>query len=257
MYKRSVRPTHRQLLAAQRIGAIRLSAPFGRQLYAKRRRELIRAVNGLMTIPYNQWLTNGPEQLEQTYLNDLMTGLYRAVGVPAARSSINNFLGRKADSDMWEDIIERWIANNAGKKIKILTTSYKQWFQGLLKEAMADPSVSIETVVQNLYSTVVGGYSELMEWQVRRIIQTETMTSLSVASSESIKALGVPFLKQWVTSGNNTREWHAVMEGVVVEENELFVVNGEYMEYPTDDSNGATAPNIINCSCGVMRIPKE
>ena len=57
--------------------------------------------------------------------------------------------------------------------------------------------------------------------------------------------------------GNNTREWHAVMEGVVVEENELFVVNGEYMEYPTDDSNGATAPNIINCSCGVMRMPKR
>ena len=149
---------------------------------------------------------------------------------------------------MWEEVINRWIANNAGEKIKLLTSSYKEWFQGLLKEAMADPYASIEAVVQNLYSTVVGGYSELMEWQVRRIVQTETMSSLNIAESESIKALNIPFLKQWVTAGHNTREWHAVMEGVVVEDNELFLVNGEYMEFPTDDSNGATASNIINCS---------
>ena len=42
---------HRQLLAAQRVGAIRLSAPFGSPTLCQEEEELIRAVNGLMTIP--------------------------------------------------------------------------------------------------------------------------------------------------------------------------------------------------------------
>ena len=102
-----------------------------------------------------------------------MTGLYRAVGVPAARSSINNFLGRKADSDMWEDII-REVDSEQCREEDQDTNHFMQAMvsAGLLKQWL-DPTVSIETVVQNLYSVPLWGYLQLMEWQVRRIIQTE------------------------------------------------------------------------------------
>lgn len=243
-------------LQQRRLYALQRGKPFQAMLYRERKKELKRAINSLVEIPYDKWLTNAPELLEQKYMEKFYSGLVMSVGVPAARESVNDFLNRKADFDMWEKVIMDWIDNNAGRKIKIISEGFKEWFREMLSDVMQDTSLGVEQVVQSLYSSVIGSYEEVMEWQVRRIVQTETMSSLNMAESESIKALNIPFLKQWVTAGHNTREWHAVMEGVVVEDNELFLVNGEYMEYPTDDSNGATASNIINCSCGIIRIPK-
>ena len=97
----------------------------------------------------------------------------------------------------------------------------------------------------------------LLEWQVRRIVQTEALTALSVAQNESIKALNVPFQKTWGISGNNTRPAHIAMEGVTIDSTDLFNVDGELMEYPRDGSNGASAKNIINCSCFVLNTPKR
>ena len=79
---------------------------------------------------------------------------------------------------------------------------------------------------------------------------------MSVASSESIKELNIPFVKTWIISGNNTRPAHAVMDGVMVDDTELFNVDGELMEFPRDGENGASAGNIINCACSVTRDPK-
>ena len=63
-------------------------------------------------------------------------------------------------------------------------------------------------------------------------------------------------MKTWVISGNNTRPAHAIMDGTTIEDTELFIVDGEQMEFPRDDSYGASAGNIINCACTVIREPK-
>ena len=107
-----------------------------------------------------------------------------------------------------------------------------------------------------LYDNVTNFYKDVQEWQIRRIIQTESLSALSVAQDESIKSLGVPFTKTWVISGNNTRPAHAEMDGITIDEDESFIVDGEEMMFPRDDSMGASAGNIINCACTCIRTPK-
>ena len=234
---------------------IRHSLSYEKSLYLNRYKEIRSIVPKMLEIPNKDWLTKVPLLLEAKYLPKLITNLYKSTGVPVAREEINNFLGQKAAPDMWEDVVNRWVQNNAGKKVKIIKENYQEWFRNYLKETL-DPKLSVEEMVSSLYKTVSKDFSSLQEWQVRRIIQTESLTSMSVAASESIKELNIPFMKTWVISGNNTRPAHAVMDGVMIEDTELFNVDGELLEFPRDGENGASAGNIINCACSVIREPK-
>jgi len=56
--------------------------------------------------------------------------------------------------------------------------------------------------------------------------------------------------KMWVTIlDDHTREWHAEVDGDVVDAEEPFEVNGEEMMFPGDDSLGASEDNLVNCRC--------
>ena len=56
--------------------------------------------------------------------------------------------------------------------------------------------------------------------------------------------------KTWKTIiDGREREWHEEVNGVTIPINEPFVVNGELMMHPLDDSLGASADNIANCRC--------
>lgn len=234
---------------------VRHSQVYEGALYKNRYKELKIVIPKLLEIPYRDWEAKAPLLLEEKYLQKLISNLYMSVGVPVAKQEINNFLGQKKAPDMWEEIVSRWVQNNAGAKVKIIKENYQEWFRGLIKESL-DPKLSVEDMVSILYKKVTTSYSELMEWQVRRIIQTESLTSMSVAASESVKELNIPFTKTWVIAGNNTRPSHVVMDGVMIDDTELFNVGGELMEFPRDQENGASAGNIINCSCSVIREPK-
>jgi len=253
--KRKVNQYERSRLLAVQQMVMKLSQTYEKALYLNRYKELRSTILKLEEIPFADWETKAPLLLEAPYLNKLIPNLYRAVGIPVARDEINHFLGQKAAHDMWEQSVNRWVQEKAGKKIKIIKENYQDWFRGFLKDSL-DPKLAVEEMVGSLYSKVSNDFSTLQEWQVRRIIQTESLTSMSVASSESIKELNIPFVKTWIISGNNTRPAHAVMDGVMVDDTELFNVDGEFMEFPRDGENGASAGNIINCACSVTRDPK-
>lgn len=61
--------------------------------------------------------------------------------------------------------------------------------------------------------------------------------------------------KQWKTwhtiLDKRTREWHAEVNGETKPIMEPFEVDGELMNYPRDDSLGASPENIANCRCSV------
>ena len=63
------------------------------------------------------------------------------------------------------------------------------------------------------------------------------------------------YTKTWGISGHNTRPAHAEMDGVTIQGADVFNVDGEQMEYPRDTQYGASAGNIINCSCFVIYSP--
>jgi hypothetical protein len=116
-----------------------------------------------------------------------------------------------------------------------------------------DTQESIEKLARRIYA----GYKDLELWQARRIAQTETMIGLADAGNIAAQSLDVRFDKQWVISGlGNTRDTHAVMDGVVVGQDEPFELEDCMMMYPHDGSMGAPAGEIINCACDVLRLPK-
>jgi hypothetical protein len=45
------------------------------------------------------------------------------------------------------------------------------------------------------------------------------------------------------------------MNGITIGQDDLFNVDGEFLEFPRDSKHGASAGNIINCRCFCIRKP--
>lgn len=246
----------RRQLNLQRQVALKQGLLYEKKLIKLRTNEIKRVLSYIDQVPFKE-IPTLPEMLEEAYLPKYYNDLYMTIGVPVAKETVNNFLSRKS-ADMWEDIIQDWVKKNAGKKITTIKATLKTWLKTQLEGAMADPKLGIETMTRDLYKRVMNEWEEAQVWQVRRIVQTEALTATSMAGFESVRALGVPFDKTWATSGNsNVRPAHQDAEGQTVDGDEPFIVNGEMMMYPRDDSMGASAGNIINCSCTHLARPKN
>lgn len=231
-----------------------------RKLYNARMSQLKSVINELENIPVNKWVDYAPTLLNEPYLKEWFSKLYLTTGLPMAKMTVNNFLNRKSGTDIWEQSITNWISKNAGKKVTIINDSFKQFFSKELQTALDMSNefgrLSVEQITTLLYDRLKKDLPEIISWQVRRIVQTETLTSLSVAANESVKELNIGFTKTWGISGHNTRPAHQEADGMTIDEGDLFTVDGELLEFPRDDSNGASAGNIINCSCFCIYSPK-
>ena len=106
---------------------IRHSLSYEKSLYLNRYKEIRSIVPKMLEIPYKDWLTKVPLLLEAKYLPKFISNLYKSTGVPVAREAVNDFLGQKAAPDMWEEVVNRWVQNNAGKKVKIIKECYRDW----------------------------------------------------------------------------------------------------------------------------------
>lgn len=238
----------------KRLQALRIGRTYAPRLSKARQKELERVLKLADNYPMEDWEKVLPKKINEKYLLKWYSDMFIGVGLPAGKEAVNAFMNRK--SDIWEDTLSKWISKNGGKKVKLMTEGFRDWFRGAIKESIKDQSESVESMTKFLFDNVTNFYKDVQEWQIRRIVQTESLTALSVAQNESIKSLGIPFNKTWVISGNNTRPAHAAMDGMTIPEDEPFVIDGEEMMFPRDDSMGASAGNIINCACTCIMTPK-
>ena len=193
---------------------------------------------------------------ESGYFYNWMKGLYISSGLPRAKSITRDLSrGKAADpSGMWEQMIARYALERAGENIVSVEGSLKDVLVSILRAQMLENEGGVG--VEKLTQQVFRAYGNMAEWMVRRIAQTETMISLAEAGAIAADTLDVGFTKQWVTSGIRTRDTHAAMDGVEVDQNELFILADCQMRWPHDSSFGAPAGEIINCACDVIRRPK-
>ena len=203
-----------------------------------------------------QWPTVIDAMLDESgYYYDWMKGLYINAGLPRAKSITRDLSRSKAEepSGMWEAELAEYAQQRAGENIVIVEGSLKDELVKILRNRMdVDDVVSVEKLTQQVFSD----YGKVAEWMVRRIAQTETMIGLAEAGAIAADTLDIGFTKQWVTSGIRTRETHAVLDGYEVDENDLFTVGDSMMRWPHDTALGASAGEIINCACDVIRRPK-
>jgi hypothetical protein len=79
---------------------------------------------------------------------------------------------------------------------------------------------------------------------------TEAENAGRQAASEQLEEKGVILKKRWVAAHDSrTREAHLDADGQTVDNDEPFVVGGEELMYPGDDSLGASGWNLYNCRC--------
>lgn len=115
--------------------------------------------------------------------------------------------------------------------------------------------------MEELSDRVRGVFNDLTQGEARRIAQTETNLAYNHARQEAMSDSGVGY-KAWLSShGPNVRPAHAAAENFYINApiplDEPFVVGGEELMYPGDDSLGASAGNIINCQCIQLAARKE
>jgi hypothetical protein len=193
---------------------------------------------------------------ESGYFYDWMKGLYLNAGLPRAKSITRDLSRSKAEdpSGMWEQELVRYATGRAGENIVSVSGSLKDELNKILQQHLLDTDGVIG--VERLTQEVFRDYGKIAEWMVRRIAQTETMIGMAEAGAIAADSLDVGFTKQWCIAGIRTRESHLVLDGVEIDQDDLFNVGTSMMRWPHDSSFGADAGEIINCACDVIRRPK-
>jgi hypothetical protein len=193
---------------------------------------------------------------ESGYFYDWMKGLYLNAGLPRAKSITRDLSRSKAEdpSGLWESELVRYATGRAGENIVSVSGSLKDEMNKILQQHLLDTDGVIG--VERLTQEVFRDYGKIAEWMVRRIAQTETMIGMAEAGAIAADSLDVGFTKQWCIAGIRTRESHLVLDGVEIDQDDLFNVGSSVMRWPHDSSFGADAGEIINCACDVIRRPK-
>ena len=245
---------YRRKLKARRIYALRVAKKYEKPLLDSRTKELKRVLAMSETTPIDEWIKL-PNLIDEKYMAGILKGIYYNVGKKVSKEVVNDFLGRKAD-DIWDKALAKWLAEHAGEKITLMSYSFKKWMQNEIQKVV--DSRGVEEITLDLYKSVTQRWDEVSKWQVRRIVQTESLTASSVASDISVRELGIPFVKVWASSGlQNSRPDHQFADGQQVDMNEPFIVGGEQLMFPHDSSLGASAGNIVNCACSCIQLPKQ
>lgn len=96
------------------------------------------------------------------------------------------------------------------------------------------------------------------EFDIKRatvVSRTEIISSSNFGTLQGYKESGVVIGKQWSsTKDARTREHHKEAEGQRVSIDDPFIVDGDLLDYPGDNSYDAKASNVIQCRCSLIPI---
>ena len=258
--KGKVTPAQRRHRDYLRRKTLRVASVYETRLAKDRRAELRRVL--ALAKDYSDPIAMVPlieGQLDETpYLGKWWQGLVVDAGLPIAKATARDLRAAKAagEEDIWLTGLHNYATRRAGQEIVVVSGTFRTTLVNLVRQILSeDLGRGIEKITKELYHRYL---ATIEKWQCRRIAQTEAMIGMAEAEEEAARTLGIHYTKQWVISGlGNTRASHEMMDGVIVDENEPFVLPGGMMMYPHDTSMGADAGEIINCACDCLRIPKR
>lgn len=187
-----------------------------------------------------------PEQFGKSLLNELTAPI---VGVlQAAGNELHQEIGL---DDPWKMPPQKALDYILGRTQSIMGTG--QTVRSQVNTALSAGVEAGETM-DELAGRVKGAFNELTKFEALRVARTETNIAYNDARHVAMTDSGIQF-KAWLSShGPHVRPTHAAAEltysiDAPIPVDEPFVVGGEELMYPGDDSLGASAGNIINCQC--------
>ena len=273
MKRKRITPLQRARQAASRVNALQAVASYGRKIGAKRAASVKAALNELRrrSVPPAQWAEE--VQYTEPWMYPLLTDLYRTAGMLSATEVANRLLSRKEEpTDIFARAILAWTQDHLGERISLMTDTVNEWLRQTLATIYAGDAVisvagvptivaastlGVEALTKLMYQQTLAQYDTIRKWQVRRIVQTETMHAMNISGLTAADALGIDYEKTWSIAGINTRETHEAVDGITIGKGELFTVGGWPMERPMDERYGAPAGEVINCSCTLIFLPRD
>lgn len=271
--RKRITPLQRARQAASRVNALQAVASYGRKIGAKRAASVKAALNELRRrgVPPAQWAVE--VQYTEPWMYPLLTDLYRTAGMLSATEVANRLLSRKEEpTDIFARAILAWTQDHLGERISLMTDTVNEWLRQTLATIYAGEAVisvagvptivaastlGVEALTKLMYQQTLAQYDTIRKWQVRRIVQTETMHAMNISGLTAADALGIDYEKTWSIAGINTRETHEAVDGITIGKGELFTVGGWPMERPMDERYGAPAGEVINCSCTLIFLPRD
>jgi HK97 family phage portal protein len=166
-------------------------------------------------------------------------------GYYAIKASLEPYTKKDDDSSYWNDAMQRYMEEQAGKRIKDIHDATRDGIQKQLSEGVANG----ETVEQLTDRLHLYFSDEKLERRSRVIAQTEWTAAYNFGGRVAAISSGAPVQKQWIAKSDvHTRKAHSKAHGQTTELYEPFMVDGEKLMHPGDSSQ-ASAKNTVNCRC--------
>jgi hypothetical protein len=144
----------------------------------------------------------------------------------------------------WEQFVEDKITSRTNKVIGVTHAIY-ELIQDIMTIGVKDGSTHYEIGQQ-----IDNKLDELWKARSNTISRTEVNSAMNIAMLEDAKAIAPDLNKVWACTFLNSRQDHMDADGQSVPQSEPFIVGGEEMMEPGDDS--ASADQIVNCACSIF-----
>ena len=144
----------------------------------------------------------------------------------------------------WDLFVENKITSRANKVVGVTDTTYEQ-IQDAVAQGVKDGSTHYEIGRQ-----IESKLDELWKGRSETISRTEVNSAMNAAMLEDARAMAPNLNKVWACAFLNSRQDHTDADGQSVPQSEPFIVGGEEMMEPGDDS--ASADQIVNCACTIF-----
>ena len=149
----------------------------------------------------------------------------------------------------WDLFVEDKITSRANKVAGVTHSTYGQ-IQDVMAQGVKDGSTHYE-IEQQIESFL----DEKWKAHGETISRTEVNSAMNTAMLEDAKAIAPELNKVWACGFFKSRQDHIDADGQSVPQSEPFIVGGEEMIGPGDDS--ASADQLINCACTIFFEPPE
>jgi len=217
-----------------------------------------------LRIPFNFINENNYEQIinnaiTTTEITNAYYEVYNEIGqIHGTRTgnSINRQLKDFIESiflNQFQRTLLTWLLNNAGTRITTVSQTYADYIIQEIARGLAGEE-SIRDIVSNIQRRLNNPRSGWYRWQLLRIARTETTAAANHGATVATQISGVATDKVWISADDSRVRRppksifnHAAMNGVKIDQNEKFNVNGDLIDFPGDPKG--EAGNIINCRC--------
>ena len=223
----------------------------------------------LKKIPFEQMTPFNYKQIvSQNFSNELLFkmyfDMYLQIGIPNGKFMLESLNKVKSFDLSFESIftgeLAKWLGLNVGLRIQTVGETFIETILGVISNSYRQ-NVTIDVMNREIMKEL--NLPNFYKWQGMRIARTETTTITNYSTYIAGKTSKYVLEKMWISiPDKRTRTQpvsnydHRLMDGVVVDYEMPFDVNGNGILYPGDQTTG-TAGNIINCRCTLALIPKK